>query len=183
MSDTTHVIIDFHVLSIYDPKILIVIDNSKWLDIEAEEAIIEIVFPGSTKSITRTFIKNSANTFNSNDLLAGCEHEPCTDCNDLVYVDLPDGVYTITVKGTPDTFQATKYHLKTDRFQMKLDDILTQIGFDYHIDKAEDRKKINEVEFLMKVANAHIRREDVGKAKKFFDLAVNRLDKLEKCFN
>lgn len=179
MADLTQVIIDFHVFSVYDPKILTVVDNSNWLHIESEPAIIEITFPGSSKPLVFTFLKNSVNSFNSHTLFLTC---PTGNCTEETYIDLPDGIYTITLKGSPDTFQTTKYHLKTDRFQIKMDQLLVEMGFDYHIDKADDRKKIEEVEFLKKVAHAHIRREDVGSAKRFFDLAAEQLSRLEECF-
>lgn len=179
MADLTQVIIDFHVFSVYDPKTLVVTDNSNWLHIESEPSIIEVTFPGSTKPLVFNFLKNSVNTFNSHTLLLTCI---TGNCNEETYIDLPDGIYTITLKGSPDTFQTTKYHLKTDRLQMKQDDLLTQIGFDYHIDKADERKRIEEVDFLRKVAQAHIRRENVGEAKRFFDLATEQLKRLEECF-
>tara|TARA_R100000656_G_scaffold123720_1_gene100610 strand:+ start:1064 stop:1609 length:546 start_codon:yes stop_codon:yes gene_type:complete len=180
MADLTQVIIDFHVFSLYDPKILTVVDNSNWLHIESEPAIIEITFPGSTKPLVFNYLKNSVNSFNSHNLLLTCLSG---NCDDQTYIDLPDGIYTITVKGSPDTFQTTKYHLKDDRFQMKMDYILTEIGFDYHITKAEERKKVEEADFLRKVAYAHIRREDVGSAKKFFDLASDVLKKIEQNYD
>jgi hypothetical protein len=65
---------------------------------------------------------------------------------------------------------------------MKMDDLLIEIGFDYHIDRADERKKIEEADFLRKVAQAHIRRQDVGSAKRFFDLATETLKRLEECF-
>lgn len=179
MLDLTQVIIDFHVFSIYDPKIFTVVDNSNWLHIEDAPAIIEITFPGSTKPLVFTYLKNSVNSFNSHNLLLTCLSG---NCEDQAYIDLPDGIYTITVKGSPDSFQTTKYHLKTDRLQMKIDDILVSIGFDYHIEKAADRRRVDEVDFLRRVAEAHIRREDVGSAKKFFDLASSQLKKLENIY-
>ena len=179
MADLTQVIIDFHVFSVGDPKILTVVDNSNWLHIESEPSIIEITFPGSTKPLVFNFLKSSVNSFNSHTLLLTCLTGNCTE---ETYIDLPDGIYTITVKGSPDTFQTTKYHLKTDRFQIKYDQTLIEIGFDYHIEKAAQRKKLEEVEFLRKVAQAHIRREDVGSAKRFFDLANEQLGRLIECF-
>lgn len=178
MADLTQVIIDFHVFSLYDPKILTVVDNSNWLHIESEPAIIEIILPGSTKELVFNFLKNSVNSFNSHNLLLSCISG---ECEDQEYIDLPDGVYTITLKGSPDTFQVTKYHLKDDILQKKIDEMLVGIGFDYHIDKAMDRDKIAEVDFLRKLAYAHIRRQDVGSAKKFFDLATDKINKLENC--
>lgn len=179
MPDLTQVIIDFHVFSLYDPKILTVVDNSNWLHIESEPAIIEITLPGSANPLTYTYLKNSVNSFNSHTLQLTCVSG---NCDDQAYIDLPDGIYTITVTGSPDTFTTTKYHLKDDRFQMKMDELLVNIGFDYHIEKAAERQKVAEADFLRRIAYAHIRREDVGSAKKFFDLATDVLDKLVECF-
>lgn len=178
MAASSQIKIDFHVFSVYDPKILAVADNSNWLHITSEPSIIEITLPGSTKPLVFNFLKNSFNNFNSNSLELTCL---TGDCTEETYSDLPDGIYTITVKGSPDSFQATKYHLKTDRFQKKFDELLIGIGFDYHIEKAAQRKKLEEVEFLRKVAYAHIRREDIGSAKRFFDLATDELNRLGEC--
>lgn len=179
MADLTQVIIDFIVFTAYDPKVLLVSDNSNWLHIENEPAIIEITFPGSTKPLVFNFQKNAVNSFNSHNLQLTCL---TGNCDGEDYIDLPDGIYTITVKGSPDTFNATKYHLKTDRFQIAMDQLLVQMGFDYNPRKAPQRKKIDEVSFLKKVAEAHIRRQDVGKAKTFFDQAQQELKRLQDCF-
>jgi len=180
MADLTQVIIDFIVFTVYDPKVLMVSDNSNWLHIENEPAIIEITFPGSTKALVFNFQKGAVNSFNSNNLQLTCL---TGNCDDETFIDLPDGIYTITVKGSPDTFQATKYHLKTDRFQIKMDQILVQIGMDYDPKIADQRKRFADVEFLKKIAEAHIRREDVGRAKTFFDQAQSELDRLTDCFD
>lgn len=179
MADLTQVIIDFIVFTAYDPKVLLVSDNSNWLHIENEPAIIEITFPGSTKPLVFNFQKNAVNSFNSNNLQLTCLSG---NCDEETYIDLPDGIYTITVKGSPDTFNATKYHLKTDRFQIKMDQLLVQLGFDYDPLVSPQRKKLAEVDFLKKLAEAHIRRQDVGRAKVFFDQAAKKLQRLEDCF-
>lgn len=180
MADLTQVIIDFIVFTVYDPKVLLVADNSNWLHIENQPAIIEITFPGSTKPLTFNFQKNATNSFNSHNLELTCL---TGNCDDEAYIDLPDGIYTITVKGSPDTFNRTKYHLKTDRMQITIDQMLTELGMDYDPKVARERKRLSDVEFLRKVAEAHIRREDIGKAKTFYDQAVDELKKLQDCFD
>lgn len=181
MSTLGSINIDFFVFTLYDPKYLIVSDNSTWLHIIDKPAIIEITIPGSTRIITFSFIQNAINTFNSNNLKLTCPHG---DCTEQTYIDLPDGVYTITVKGSPDTYYKTKYHLKTDRINQRLDKILIDLGFDFNNggkDTNKTRDTLLDIQIQLMIAEAYIRKEDINSAKLYYNTANTALGKLEKC--
>lgn len=170
--------VDFYVFSEYDPKVLLVGDNSSWLHIQDSPAIIEILLPGSAKPIIFTYLKNGINSFNSHNLKITCLKG---DCTEEEFVDLPDGIYTITVKGSPSTFQRTKYHLKTDRLQQVIDKNLIDLGFYFDEHKVKQRDELLNVKVLLMIAEAHIRREDIQQAKKYYDLAKAEVERIDEC--
>jgi len=170
--------VDFYVFSEYDPKVLLVGDNSTWLHIADSPAIIEILLPGSAKPITFTYLKNGINSFNSHNLLITCLKG---DCTEEEFADLPDGIYTITVKGSPSTFQRTKYHLKTDRLNQVIDKNLIDLGFYFEENKIKKRDELLNIKVYLMIAEAHIRREDIQEAKKYYDLAKAEVERIEEC--
>lgn len=92
--------VDFQVITSNDPKILMVADFSEWKHIVGLPAVISITLPGARNPIQHNLIKNKINGFNSNTLGLTCE----TGCTDPEYQDLPDGIYTICVEGSPNKF-------------------------------------------------------------------------------
>ena len=170
--------VDFFVFTLYDPKYLIVSDNSSWYHIEDKPAIIEITIPGSSRVITFSFLKNAVNTFNSNNLRITCLSG---DCEGQEYSELPDGIYTITVKGSPDSYYKTKYHLKTDRINQRIDKLLIDLGFEYDQHKKRLRDSILDVQVQLMIAEAYIRKEDINSAKLYYDTAYAEVTKIESC--
>ena len=100
-----------------------------------------------------------------------------------MYGDLPDGIYTITVKGSPSTFFKTKYHLKTDRLNQVIDKNLIDLGFYFDEEKIIQRDELLNVKVLLMQAEAYIRREDVQQAKKFYELAKTEIERIDECNN
>ncbi len=70
-------------------------DTSIWSFIENKPAIIEIIPPGVVDPIVYNVAKNKTNIFNTSNLGMS---------NIGVLNDLPDGVYKVTIKGSPDSF-------------------------------------------------------------------------------
>lgn len=114
MAILDNVNLDFHVLSTGDPKILVVMDTSVWGFIEDKPSIIEITLPGSTVTRTYNFVKGKANVFNSSNLLITPVGE---------YKDLADGLYRISVKGSPDSNCKYRDFLKTDKIKLLIGDL------------------------------------------------------------
>lgn len=170
--------VNFYVFSEYAPEILLVGDNSNWLHIEDSPAVIDITLPGSTKPITFTYLKNGINSFNSHNLKVTCLKG---DCTEEEFQPLPDGIYTITVKGSPSSFSKTKYHLKTDRLQQTIDKALIDLGFYFDKDKIKQRDELLNVKVMLMQAEAYIRREEIQEAKRFYDRAKLEIERINEC--
>lgn len=146
---SNNVNIDFSFYEDYDVKTLIVIDTSCWSYISDEPAIIEITKPGSSTPIVNWFAKESVTIFNSISLSG-----ECYDCGDNETYDLPDGMYEVTVKGSPDTFCKTKTYLRTARLRRDMDNLLTK---GTGCNKAIEVDEFMQMEFLLRSSEAHIR--------------------------
>ncbi len=166
-------IVDFSIHS--DPYWIKVADYSMWNLIENKPSIIEITLPGDSTYTTKFFDKGKTNGLNSLVLGLNCK-EPCEE-GDLV--TLPDGIYTITVKGSPSKFNKTKYYLKTDLIDMELDKIfIDSIQKD---DYTQIEKRITEIEFLLKGAESHLRFDNLTIAGNMFQKAVDMVEKMKTC--
>lgn len=167
-------IVDFYVLKANDPKFILIADNSMWQHIEGKTAIVEITFPGSTKAITHYYSQNQINSFNSVNLKYNCNLD--CGCEDTGFYGLPDGVYTITVKGSPSTFFKTKYYLKTDTLRLKL----AKVYFDLHLEAGpiDHSKKlfVDEIDFLIEAAEANIRLSNLKEAQELYRKASFMMD-------
>lgn len=172
--------IEFYVFTEYDPNVLLVADVSNWLTLQDKVANIEIILPGSHKPIVYRLKKGSVNSFNSHNLGVSCFKG---DCGDEEYVELPDGVYTITLKGSPSTFQKTKYHLKTDQLQARIDKVLMDLGYIYEDSKKEIRKSLFNVQMTLTTAEAFIRQSEVRMAGEFYEIAQEELENVLKCID
>lgn len=136
MLEITNPLLDFEILNTVDPKKLIVADTSVWGFIENDPSIIEITPPMEDKPIVHFFNKNQINIFNSSNLYLS---------DMTTSADLPDGVYTITLKGSgPENCNMkTCLYLKTDVIDLKIANQYLQTDF-------LDNKKDNSIkDFLL----------------------------------
>lgn len=165
--------LDFQVINTGDPKVLVVSDTSVWGAIEDKPSIIEIIIPGSVKVRTYNFIKGKSNVFNSSNLLI-------TDVG--VNSDLNDGIYSITIKGSPDTNCEHRYFLKADKFQLALDKLYMSLGV-YNNDKevTKQRNEILNIDSLRKTAEAFVRDGKPNEGLSFFKKAYIKLNDLNDC--
>lgn len=164
--------IDFQMISSGDPKTLIVMDTSVWGFIEEKPSIIEIVVPGSQTPKIYNFVKNKTNIFNSSNLLL-------SDVG--VYNDLNDGIYKVTVKGSPDTIKKERYFLKTDIADLELDKLYLDLGFDNTEEIKALKKKIQDIELLINAAKALVKRGNLKKSHMFFKRAVEDINDYNEC--
>lgn len=104
--------IDFQVVVSGDPKYLLIVDTSNWVHIETKPSIIEISLPGYTNPKVLSFYKSKVNIFNSTTLGYTCE----ANCEEEL-IDLPDGIYKIVVKGSPDTFYKERYIIRNEKLK------------------------------------------------------------------
>lgn len=174
---TGEIKIDFQVYDSEDPDILLVMDFSSWSLIENQPAVIEIVPPGSIEAISFNFDKGVINGYNSDNLGTNCSI-------DESFNSLPDGIYEITLKGSPDTFYKKRYYLKTDRARLELDKQIFSLGLNYSYEN--DRNKIKSIElidFLLMAAKSAIKLGEVSVASTHFKEVLRLIEKQKNCLN
>ena len=170
--------IDFQVITNNNPKFLIVIDTSDWGILEEKPSAIEISVPGFKESISHYFDKGKVNIFHSINLNLNC---PGCDIKESDYLDLPDGMYTITVKGSAEKFCVTKYFLKTDLIRYSLDKAFINFSIECESPCKDFINKIQEIDFLIKAAEANTRLGNPCEAQELLDRANKEIKKLNKC--
>ena len=168
------ILIDFDIKS--DIYYLNVIDFSNWQLIKDKPAIIEITLPGFKTPITKYFDKNKNNILNS--IILGVD---CATCPGDEQVTLNDGIYVITVKGSPENYSKTLKYLKTDLFRMRLNKLY--IESDCNCVKSDPNifEKIVEIEFILKGAEAHLAFDMEKESGMLFKQAQTLLDDLLSC--
>lgn len=147
--------LDFQVTSAGNPEILIVKDTSVWGFIEDKPSVIDILMPGYTKVRTYNFVKNKSNVFNSSNLLKSCTGK---------YEDLLDGVYEITVKGSPDTNCKHRSFLKTDKIRLLIGDLYLEKYFNCGDIKDDKLKILRKIKNELDAAEIKAARGEVKEA-------------------
>jgi hypothetical protein len=176
MEQVGNIVIDFDVMSTR-PKNLIVADSSEWIYAENLPAYMLITIPGSKKVKTFPFKKNSLNRLNSHLLGLSCL---TNTCEEEVYINLPDGIYTICIKSGYEGIENTKFYLKTDMFKQELAKVMVKYGLEYTDQSKKFLEEMMFIKGLVSVAEAHAYEGDFVKAQRFFEEAKGRLkDKVE----
>ncbi|MDR1019024.1 MAG: hypothetical protein LBM02_10040 [Lachnospiraceae bacterium] len=176
--------IDFQIYDSHDPKVFIVLDTSVWGHISKKNAIIEITLPGEKKCVTHYFNKTAVNVFNAKNLYLQCQD--CGDCDECNMLDLPDGIYNITIKGSPDSFNKTRKYLRTTKAQLELDKKYIKLGisdFDNDKDIKKQIDELNRIQLLLKSAEANVRYDNTEKASELLSKVQKYLEKNGKCKN
>lgn len=158
----TSINIDFNILDdTIEPKQIVIIDTSEWGEIEPAASVIEIVPPGYKKAISNPFMKNEVTVVTAKSLglqKADCDYE----------ADLPDGVYQITVKGSPDTFFREKFFLKTDLLRLEFDKLLVTSLDGCNNMSFANQEMFVKIYFLILAAKAHVRLGNWCKANEIY---------------
>jgi len=168
--------LDFQVLDTKDPRFLSVADFSYWGQIQNKVSIIEIILPGEKFPITHYFNKKEINIFNSVNLNLNC-----IDCNDGELTDLPDGVYDITIKGSPDKFFKHRKYLRTEKTQLELDKIYINLNL---LCKSKDDsvlKTLSDIELLLRAAESNVRYDNICTAQDLLFKAQELIEKTKGC--
>lgn len=147
MNVTDKINIDFQIIPTGDPKLLVVADTSVWGAIEDKPSIIEIKIPNSDKVVVHYFEKNKLNIFNTSNLLLSAVG---------TYNDLSDGIYSITVKGSPDSFCKSRDFLKDDKTKLEMYKLYISLGFDNDDKTKRLKAKLYELDMLIRAANANV---------------------------
>lgn len=170
--------IDFQVYDSNDPKRIIILDTSIWANIEDKPAIIEIITPGEKEPVAQVYTKNGVTILNSYTLGLNC-----SSCGENFY-DIPDGIYEITVKGSPDKFNKKRYYLKTTLTQAKIDDLILR---HYSNDCGEcnensiEISKILRYQDLISVAEAFLRKGHICEAQDILFKVQKFINKFNNC--
>lgn len=164
--------IDFEVKS--DLYFLKIFDMSNWDVIAKSASIVEILRPGYSTPHTAYFDKNKVNIFNS--VMLG---ENCVDCDDSPLHILEDGIWVITVKGSPSTFFKEHKFLNTCNIQLEIDKIY--IDSFHRKERVLILEQLTEIEFLLKGAEAHLRYDMEKECSMLFRQAMKMVEQLTHC--
>lgn len=163
--------LDFDVQDNFNPKHFSVVDRSEWKSIKDKPAIIEICTPGSEAPVVHYFQKGEVNVFNSLSLNLNCGTGCSTDC-----IDIPDGIYRITLKGSPDKFFSCKDYLRTVNLQRTIDSALLEDNTSESI-----KSNICDFEMLIKAAEANVRCGNFSNAQELFEMAEKKAKDIKGC--
>lgn len=130
--------------------------------------------PGSSKTRTYNFVKGKSNVFNSSNLLISPVGE---------YQDLADGIWRISVKGSPDTNCKHRDFLKTDKARLELAHLYVGLGFDDNQETLDRKKTLQDIDLLIRAAEALTSIGKLKKAMSFFKEAVRRINDYNECEN
>ena len=167
--------IDFQIIETYDPRRILVSDFSEWEHLDKEQSSLEVVTPDGN-TVVLPFKKFAMNGLNSVNLGIGC-------ADDGSFLDLPDGIYKITLLSCNDKFFKTRHYLQSDIAQGKLDKLFTMVDYDCkNVDK-DRRDKLLTLDYLMKTSKAATRKGDLTLAENFFECALETLDSYLRCDN
>jgi len=170
--------IDFQVLTNYNPKYLVVVDTSDWQNIKGKPSIIEITLPGFSNPVVHYYEQNSVNVFNSINLGLNCKN---CGIKEEDFNDLPDGVYQITVKGSPSHFQQTRYFLKNDLLRLKLDKAFIKMNLSCNEFDNKLLDKLQKIDFLMKAAESNVRLGNQCEVQELMFRAEKEINRLKNC--
>lgn len=168
--------LDFEVISTNNPKTLRIADQSEWGILADRPAIIEIVPPKDENKYVYYLGKNQLNVFNSKTL--GINPGRGND-----FENLKDGIYDITIKGSPSSYSFNRKYLKTDLIRLNIDKIWARstVLCDHEDDDVID--KIKEIEFLLAAAEANMRLGNFENVKQLYEKASKLIYVLNNCEN
>lgn len=156
-----------------DPQLLLIADFSTWSFIKSKPAVIEITLPGSSEPIIYSFVKGSINSYNSQTLY--------TNCSECEYSDLPDGIFSATIKGSPDTFNYETHYLKTDVLELELSKRTIDIGFQYTSEAKSKMEELDKARFYLESAKANVQLGFISDGNRAFEEAQKIIRKCSSC--
>lgn len=141
--------IDFQVIESNDPKVLLVWDTSRWSFIKNKPATITVTYEDETPTI-EYFAKNRLNIIDSYRIFN--QHGK----------ELPDGLYTILVEGSPDIHNKERYYFSTSQIRRDIDLLYKEQN------TKEEKNELIKLEQLLFTINALIRRTMPVEAKRVY---------------
>lgn len=174
--DMNKINLDFEVVSTNNPKTLRVADQSEWGILADRPAIIEIIPPGKENPYTYYLGKNQLNVFNSKTLGINPGREGG-------FENLKDGIYDITIKGSPSSYSVNRKYLKTDSMRLNIDKVWARSTVLCDHEDDDTVEKIKEIEFLLVAAEANTRLGNFEEVKQLYEKAEKLLYVLNNCEN
>lgn len=168
--------IDFQVLYDDDPFALSIYDKSYWQLLEGKPSIIEITTPGASEPVVNTFEKKSINIFNSINLGLSCP-----TCDDISLNELPDGIYTIVVKASPDNFNKESCYLRTTKLRLEIDKIYIKANLLDKVTSTDLIEKLNWINLLLRSAEANLRYGNLRETQQIMFEVHAIVEKIKRC--
>ena len=173
------VTLDFQSYRSDDPRIIALVDTSTWGHILNKPSIVEITPPGSSTKIVHYWQKKKINVFNAVNLNAACTAPCCEQGYDF----LVDGVYIITLKGSPDSFYCTKNFLNTANTRLDLDKLYIEMRLECNRINLDKWQRIREVDFLISAAESNAKNDNIATAQEIFFKAQAMIEEVKDCKN
>lgn len=168
--------LDFEVISTNNPKTLRVADQSEWGILADRPAIIEIVPPGEKEPYVYYLGKNQLNVFNSKTLGINPGREGG-------FENLKDGIYDITIKGSPSSYSFNRKYLKTDTIRLNIDKVWARSTVLCDHEDNDMIDKLKQVEFLLVAAEANMRLGNFDAVGQLYEKAEKIINVINNCDN
>jgi hypothetical protein len=166
-------ILDFDIIEDGNPKTLVFLDKSTYIDDAGpEKPVLEVVSPGFQIPVTIAIIPNQVNVLNSGLLKL---------TTGTTYGDLADGLYWLTYRICPyDQVWKTKIYLKTTILEYRYQNALLTLDNSpyWKINDPQIQQSIAEYMIAIETAKANSQVENTTKATEYYKLAnkiVNNL--------
>lgn len=177
--DISSYIIDFLILESNDPKTIVILDRSVYLQ-NPEKPELIITLPGYTGHITVPYNVENITVLDSDSLklTEPCEYD--------VLSDLPDGVWHIRQQICPsDEMFTSKCYLKSTSLEEMFNLLLLSIDQRCFacMDKDVLNKSIMEIEILIKCAKLETSRCNSQQGIEKYNAAFKKLQKLKRLLN
>lgn len=170
--------INFYIIESNDPKTIVILDQSNYLD-QPEQPTLDVIIPGFTGSVSKEYIPNGINVLNSDslDLTEQCEYDTTAD--------LPDGVYQITMKVCPfDQLYNKKCYLKTTKFYEAYQNLLLNFDITNNTYNQDELKRnIIDLDILIQSAKAEVSQCNVDKGVQKYQAALRKLLSINRKLN
>lgn len=173
--DFNDIKLDFSVQSDNNPLTLRVWDDSRWGILGDKIATIEIIPPGKKEPVSWFLGKNQVNIFTSVTLGINCGDDKFTT------LELPDGIYDITIKGSPSVYQFNRKYLKTDLIQKDIAGLRSKANILCPDWDGDLIRRIREIETLLKSANSDTLLGNVCKATEIITVAHELVEEAKGC--
>ncbi len=80
-----------------------------------------------------------------------------------------------------NTFRKLRYYLKLDSTRLEWDKQLVKLGFRYNDSIEKRRKHLETIDWLLDLASASTRLEEISEASEYFHEALKMLEKYKEC--